>query len=393
MQRIQDNYTLTSPAPQLETTHQIDAVITPAPKVLMVGSDPERTLGGISAVINALLCSPAMAEFDIRFIGSQADDYGPFGKFILAGYSLLIFGLQIVWWRPQMAYVHVGSNASLYRKVPFLVLARWLKLRVVAHFHAGDFTHYYSKQSRFGQSLIRYGLDCSHRIIAVSKATQDVLNELLPEAIVSLIPNGIDLSAFANTKEKDGEGVRLLFVGAMGRLKGEKDLIQAIKKIEDQCHLKAMLLGHGAEHIRPVCEESGVMQMIEHLGPIPMTQRAEYFRKADIFVLPSYGEGFPVSVLEAMAACLPIIATQVGGIPELIENGKEGFLIEAGDIDALADRILKLAQDAALRKQMGAQGRQKVRQYDNEVIAQKLVSHLREEMPGYRNNQEAHSIN
>ncbi|HYE73332.1 MAG TPA: glycosyltransferase, partial [Blastocatellia bacterium] len=241
MQRIQDNYTLTSRASELDTQSQ-DAVVERAFKVLMVGSHPEKTLGGISTVINALLCSPTMAEFDIRFIGSQADDYGAFSKLILAALSLVIFVFQILWWRPQMAYIHVGSNASLYRKVPFLALARWLKLRVIAHFHAGDFTHYYSKQSGVGQNLIRYGLGRSHRIIAVSRASQDVLRELLPNAKVSYLPNGIDLSAFAGKKEKTDETVRLLFVGAMGKLKGERDLIQAISTVaKDNRNLKVML--------------------------------------------------------------------------------------------------------------------------------------------------------
>jgi glycosyltransferase involved in cell wall biosynthesis len=350
----------------------------PAPRVLMVGTHPTKTLGGISTVVNELLRSPVAAEFDFRYVASQADEYGRFGKFLLSAAALARFALLLAWWRPRLVYVHVGSNASLYRKSAFLALARWAGRRVVAHFHAGDFEHYYARQSRAGRWLIRSGLSCSDHLIAVSRAAGQLLGELLPGASVAVIPNGLDLAAFAAGERGDSPTARLLFVGAMGRLKGEGDLIKALKLAAGRTpQLRVAMLGHGAEGARALCRAAGVERLVEHLGPVPMGERAGYYRRADIFVLPSYGEGLPMSVLEAMAAGLPVVATRVGGIPELIEDGAEGFLVAPGDVGALAERIVRLAEDGALRRRMGGRGRVKVREFDGERVTARLVGELR----------------
>jgi glycosyltransferase involved in cell wall biosynthesis len=373
----------------------------PAPRVLMVGTHPTKTLGGISTVVRGLLASPVAAAFDFRYVASQADEYGPLNKFLLAAAAFARFAWLLAWWRPQLVYVHAGSNASLYRKALFLALARWAGRRVVAHFHAGDFEHYYGRQGRGGRWLIRRGLGRAHRLIAVSRASCELLRRLLPQAEVTFIPNGLDLSAFgvgrpSGSCPSRGDGghepetcaaaddcVRLLFVGAMGRLKGERDLIEAVSRAAEHApQLRLMMLGHGAESVRGLCEERGVWPRVEQLGPVPMGERFEFYRRADIFVLPSYGEGMPMSVLEALAAGLPVIATRVGGIPELVEEGEQGFLIAPGDVEALAGRIVRLAGDAALRRRMGARSRAQAREFELEAVTARLVAELRRALPG-----------
>lgn len=355
----------------------------PAPRVLMVGTHPTKTLGGISTVVRGLLASPVAAEFDFRYVASQSDECGRAKKFLLAAAALTRFAWLLAWWRPQLVYVHAGSNASLYRKALFLALARGAGRRTVAHFHAGDFEHYYGRQGRAGRRLIRYGLGRAHRLIAVSRAACELLLRLLPQARVTFIPNGLNLTEFAaapTAPASDG-CVRLLFVGAMGRLKGERDLIEAVRRAAGRAPgLRLLMLGHGGESVKTLCEERGVWPRVEQLGPVPMSERAAFYRRADIFVLPSYGEGLPMSVIEALAAGLPVIATGVGGIPELVNDGAEGLLIAAGDVEALAGCIVRLANDAALRREMGARGRERAREFGAEGVTARLVSELRSEM-------------
>jgi glycosyltransferase involved in cell wall biosynthesis len=172
--------------------------------------------------------------------------------------------------------------------------------------------------------------------------------------------------------------VRVLFAGTMGKLKGERDLIAALRRVPDlTSRVRLVMLGRGAETIEPLCRESGLWPVIDHFGAVPLDERVTFFKWADLFVLPTYAEGMPMVVLEAMAAGLPIISTPVGGIPELIENGVEGFLVEPGDVNALADRITRLVEDRTERQQMGARGQAKAREFDLSLVLERLGAELR----------------
>ena len=361
----------------VRSVYSSDAVDT-SPRILIVGPHRTRTLGGISTVIDGLLRAAPKAGYEVRHIASQNDEYQGSGKLVLAIAALLQYVLKVVWWRPNLTMIHVGSNASLYRKAVFITAADWLGQRVVTHFHAGDFDHYYEQQSNLGRCFIQSGLRRSHKLIAVSQATAQRLRQLLPDADIVMIPNGIKTQEFAPiVRERDGY-VRVLFVGGMSKLKGEGDLIRALALAAKRApQLRISLLGHGAEGVAALCDECGIRSHIEYLGPVPHAERAQFFRNADIFALPSYGEGMPMAVLEAMAAGLPVIATHVGGIPELITHGAEGFLIRPGDVQDLAERIVRLANDQNLRSQMGQLALKKVQQFEEQHVMERLLKELR----------------
>ena len=369
-----------APARHAVSARPVVSATASTPRILMVGPHRTRTLGGISTMIDGLLRAAPAAGCEMRHIASQCDETHGWRKLVLAVSALLQAVWTIVWWRPSVTMIHVGSNASLYRKAIFITVARGLGQRVITHFHAGDFDHYYERQRPFGQRWIRSGLQRSHKLIAVSQASAQRLRELLPAADIVMIPNGIQTRDFAPLPRERDAFVRLLFVGGMGKLKGERDLIQALHlAVARVPQLRVSLLGHGAESIETLCEESGLRAHIEHLGPVPHAERAKFFRQADFFVLPSYGEGMPMSVLEAMAAGLPVIATQVGGIPELITHGVEGLLLAPGQVQELAERIVLLAKDPQLRTQMGQLALAKARQFDEEQVMERLINELRDQ--------------
>jgi glycosyltransferase involved in cell wall biosynthesis len=366
---------------QSAQTSLSSAAAAPRPRVLIVGAHLTNTLGGISTLLNEILRSPLADEFEFRHIASQADRYGRFGKLSKLGLmfsSLARFLWALLRWRPNLVYIHVGGNRSLYRKAPFIALARLARKKVLAHFHAGDFEPYYAKQNGLGRRLIMRSLAQSHRLIAVSEESGRLLQRLLPAAKVAVVPNGVKTAEFAVRREAATDHfVRLLFVGAMGRLKGEADLIGALQRVAGAApEFRLAMLGHGSATVAPLCQQSGLLPHIDHLGPVPMSERMAFFRWADVFVLPTYAEGMPLSVIEAMAAGLPVITTAVGGIPELIEDGVEGFLIKPGDVEALADRLLRLVRDPQLCQRMGERSRAKAQQFDLEVIIARLRTEL-----------------
>lgn len=368
------------PAILPETTRNIAAEKS---RILMVGMHLTKTRGGISTLISEILKSSLKNDFDFIYIESQAEDFGRFRKVLLALTAVFSFLWKCIFKRPQLIYVHFGSNASLYRETVFVFLAKILKKRVVGHFHAGDIEKYYPFQSKTGQKIIRLGLSLCDRLIAVSNESARELSEIAPKTKILVIPNAIDTSAFNfKSDKKSPEFVRILFVGAIGKLKGEKDLIEALAILCDKnLNLKVSLLGYGAENLQGFCDELQISHFIEFLGAVSLEERLGFFEKADIFVLPTYAEAMPMSVIEAMAAGLPVISTKVGGIPELITNEENGFLFDCGDISVLAEKILLLAEDKNLREKLGKKAREKAqKEFDFKQYTKKLRDFLSEKL-------------
>jgi glycosyltransferase involved in cell wall biosynthesis len=118
--------------------------------------------------------------------------------------------------------------------------------------------------------------------------------------------------------------------------------------------------------------------LIDHLGPVSLEERLAFFKRADVFVLPTYAEGTPISMLEAMAAGLPVVSTPVGGIPDVVEDGVEGFIVKPGDVEALADRLARLINDPERRRRMGRRAQDKVRPFNWDVVLPQLEREIRQ---------------
>lgn len=358
------------------------------PCVLMVGMHLTKTRGGISTLIAEILNSPLRDDFEFVYVASQAEDFGKFGKAFLAIAAVARFIVICLRKRPSAVYVHLGSNASLYRESIFIFLAKLLRKKTVAHFHAGDINHYYPFQTKIGQKFISSALGSADCLIAVSEESAGQLRAIAGSSgrkNVSVIANAIDTSVFdageRESKYDADAALRLLFVGAIGKLKGERDLIKALAIVRERrprLRLKVSFLGYGAESLQPACEKLGVADFVEHLGAVSMSERLAFFQKADIFVLPTYAEAMPMSVIEAMAAGLAVVTTSVGGIPELVEDGADGLLFAPGEVEDLAGKILVLLENRDLRLNLGRKARRKARaQMDFRQYAEKLRSRLR----------------
>ncbi|MCY7374716.1 MAG: glycosyltransferase family 4 protein [Pyrinomonadaceae bacterium] len=361
-------------------------------RILMVGMHLTKTRGGITTLAAAILNSSLNEDFEFFYIASQAEDFNKIGKIRLGLRAIGQFVRHLIFTPPETIYVHLGSNASLYRESIFIVLAKIFRCRTIAHFHAGDIDNYYPFQSRAGKIFIRRALNLSDKLIAVSDESARQLGKLAGSSRVVVIPNAIDTAAFNGgnrlLRDETRSEIRLLFVGAIGKLKGERDLIRALailRRRGGNPNLKVSFLGYGAETLQPLCEAAGIADWIEFTGAVSMDKRVEFFRQADIFVLPTYAEAMPMSVIEAMAAGLAVVTTNVGGVPELIENEVDGLLFAPGAVEDLADKISFLIENPNLRLAFGAKAEQKARErFDIAEYAEKLREHLR----GCRNENE-----
>ena len=347
----------------------------------MVGMSLTKTRGGISTLIGEILNSDLKEDFAIEYIESQAEDFQRFDKLIFAIKAVLQFLAQVITKNPSLVYVHIGSNASLYRESFFVVLAKMFGKKTGAHFHAGDVEEYLEKQRSLGRKYISWAISRSDKLIAVSKDSANKLQKLAPKNEIEIIVNAIDTKPFAFSPNRLAERkgiVRLLFIGAMGKLKGETDLADVIKMIaKKHSDFRVSFLGFGSENLEKYCKKIGIENFIEFIGAVSLNDRIEFFEKADIFVLPTYAEAMPMSVIEAMAAGLPTVSTTVGGIPELIEETEEGFLVEPANIEKLAEKLSVLIENQDLRIKMGKKAQEKVgKELDFDIYTEKLKESL-----------------
>lgn len=180
---------------------------------------------------------------------------------------------------------------------------------------------------------------------------------------LNIIHCGIDPDRYRGEATTDPAAPHLVFVGRLAGVKGVPVLLDALSGlVADIPGLRVTLIGDGPERaaLQSRAQELGLGAVVSFAGYMSQDAVAETLAGADALVLPSFAEGVPVTLMEAMASGLPVLATRVGGISELVEDGVSGYLVPPGNVDALTARLRDLLGDPQLRAQMGAAGRAKV---------------------------------
>jgi len=175
---------------------------------------------------------------------------------------------------------------------------------------------------------------------------------------------GIDPQRFIPVPETKQTGTcNLLCVGRLAPAKGQAILLESVAQLQKQgifVNLTLVGMGPDEQSLKEYAKELGINKEVQFTGAVDQDHILDYYKEADIFVLPSFAEGLPVVLMEAMAMEIPCITTAITGIPELILNGQEGLLVAASDSEALTQAIKQLASDQLLRQQLGKAGRLRV---------------------------------
>jgi glycosyltransferase involved in cell wall biosynthesis len=337
-----------------------------------------KVRGGVSAVVTSLLRAFRSDGGDVRYIATHLD--GP--KLLkataaVAGSMKLL--VSLVFRQCDIVHVHMASHGSFARKASLLRMAQLFGCSTVVHVHGAGFDSFFDQSSLTRKRAITHTLESADLVIALSEEWRSRLSAMAPKAAIRVLMNPVVCAEFADVAaarpDVSQDGGTILFLGAFGRRKGVFDLIEAgVKIAEQRAHFVFELGGdQDVDELRELIAERGLESNVRVLGWVRGQEKLDAFRRAHVFVLPSYHEGLPIAVLEALAAGLPIVTTPVGGIPEVIKDGVNGILIEPGDIDALAEGILRLLDDEALRKRMaGTNVELALRDHDATVVARTL---------------------
>jgi glycosyltransferase involved in cell wall biosynthesis len=340
------------------------------PRVLLSGHLPPP-MSGIGTYYQTLLNSSLPKRVNLQFIdtsarrrpGAKTGNWS-FSNLVSAIGDCVRFSKAVVIHRPEICHIATAYGLSFLKHSVCVVIARSVGCKVLLHPHCG-FYFLYERRGKAWQWFVRKIVGLCHGIVVVSNEWKK-LEEVVPGCQIYYLPNAINLSSYADVGlEKlrsisDRSRLHVLYLGHLGKEKGSFDLICAAKLVLAlEYGVVFDLVGQeqvtgDMEQLNTQVAQAGLEQFIHIQPAVNGAEITELFRTADIFVYPSYHEGMPMAVIEAMACGLPIIATQVGGLPDLVFPDVNGLLVPAGQPDQLASAIRQLIDDPPLRYSMQA---------------------------------------
>lgn len=237
----------------------------------------------------------------------------------------------------KIIHVHCASKGSFYRKSIVLLLGKIHEKKIIMHMHGGNFKEFYNESSII-KLYIRHILKKSDKVICLSDEWETFYSNELGLKNTIVVENSVEIKKIV-PQEKSRSVIRLIFLGKICREKGIFDLIDFLLSnnhfLNGNIHLTICGMGED-ENMKDLIEKIKVEKSIEYKGWVEGEEKEKLIQQSDIFILPSYFEGVPMSILEAMSYSKPIISTNVGGIPSIVKEKHNGWLVRPGKLENLS---------------------------------------------------------
>lgn len=329
--------------------------------------------GGISSV-ERLIVEHAGAEITIRHVATM-EDGSRLHKLRVFARALRCVHRSLHAPGPLVVHIHFSVRGSTLRKTLFA----WMTLRarrpLILHAHGSTFDEFFNKLPALVQRLLRRTFARADCFLVLSSQWKNFYTRScgLPMSRVMVLYNPTAVPPEV-PKREGRQIVQFLFLGRIGRRKGAFDLLQAFGALPPELRARARIVFAGDGEVDALRERARQYgDSVEVHSWLDSTQRDALLAQSDVFALPSYHEGVPMALLEAMAWQLPVIATNVGGIPDVIGDQCEGFLIAPGDSNALQVAMRSMIENESQRLMLGRHARARaqcfnVGQYTSNLI-------------------------
>jgi glycosyltransferase involved in cell wall biosynthesis len=332
--------------------------------IIQIGPD-SAAQGGIAAVLGTYASYKAgFEELGYRhvFISSCGRARGDrVGRFIVA---LCRFVWLSLFEDVYLVHIHSSVKGSLLRKSVFAVICHILRQKYVIHVHSGAFINYYASLLRPVKAIVRFVVSGAICVICLSEDSREkfISSKLTTAEKCRIVYNGI-MDPLTKHSERRAESAQVVitFLGKLSEAKGLLTLLQALAALP-QSEMRYVLCVGGTGDVSTFddwVKDHGLTDRVVFKGWVAGEVKARLLTDTQIFVLPSRSEGFPVSVVEAMAFGTAIVSTQIPGVIDAIRSGQDGLLVYPGDRDGLRDALWQLLNDRALRERLGASARQR----------------------------------
>ena len=339
------------------------------PSVIVLGPD-RAAVSGVSTHVNLLLESRLVQDYDMSHfqVGSEGSTEGAIARWLRLLASPFALALAILARHASIVHVNTSLNARAYwRDLAYLAVAKCLGAHVVYQVHGGALPQDFFARSRMLTAFLRATLQVPDLVVVLAQTELEAYRDFVPAQNVVALPNGIDCRPFdpvATVRSFPDQPLKLLYVGRIAREKGLYELLQGIR-VANELGVDARLIiaGRGEEQprLRRYAHAIGIGSQVCFAGPVFGADKVKLFSGCDLFMLPSYAEGLPYALLESMAAGVPVVATPVGAIPDVMVDGTHGVLVPPRDGKAIAQALALLGADRERLSWMSRACRRRVR--------------------------------
>lgn len=336
------------------------------PRILFVGAFPPpdaEIFGGMVSSCRALMRSSFPTRAEVIPVDTTQIAHPPPSlakRLLLAGRRAVEYVIKLERERPDAVILFTAAGASVLEKG---VLGWYARLRGVPAllFPRGGPVMDACERSRVSRTWIRWAMKGAHVVVCQGPAWQDFVVELLgiDRRDAPVIPNWTATTSLLDIgagRRLRSAAPRLLFVGWLDREKGVAELLEACGELAASHDFELVFVGEGnmSEAARRFAADRGLQDRIGFRGWLRGEALDREYADADIFVLPSWSEGLPNSMIEAMAAGMAVVVSAVGNVPSAIDDGVNGLMVAPGDVPGLRDALAALIADPQRCAQLGA---------------------------------------
>ena len=345
-------------------------------KILTIGPDYHNHRGGIGAVIAVYSRYFEVFNFIPSYeVGSQINKTYVFFICTIKLVYTLISNRKV-----KIIHIHGASNGSFYRKfIIFTICKIIFRKKIIYHIHGGGFKEFYNNRGVISKGLIRALLAKTDIIICLSQSWYEYyVNNFKIKSLV-ILPNIIDYPENVQNIKKTSY-TNFLFFGLICEAKGIFDLVKVIaKNIENyKSRIRLFIGGNGeVQRLEDLINKNHIEDTVQFLGWVNNIEKINVLNNADIFILPSYNEGLPISILEAMSYGKAIISTDVGGISEIVKKNVNGLLIEPGNFNQIEGAINTFIENPILIKEYGDISKQMIQKHLPHSVLKELEGYYK----------------
>lgn len=330
--------------------------------VLMVGNSPS-VKGGITSVISQILEHDWCQEgIEMNFIPTyiEENNISKILFFINAYYRIKH---EIKHNKPDVVHIHMSYRGSFTRKYLIHKLCRKNGIPDIIHLHGSEFEKWYNEVDKKKKEKIKKMMrECNSFIVLGNKWNQ-VIKKIEPLTNTVVISNTVKIPD--EMTKWNSSPFQILFLGVLIKRKGVGDLLEAVANLiyeKSVDNVKLVIAGTGVEeqNLKCLAAELKIEKYVDFAGWTNGEKKQELLLKSQLLILPSYNEGLPMAILEAMSYGLPVISTDVGDIASAVYDGENGYLVAPGDVNCLSDRIYHIIVNENLYNEFSIASKRKV---------------------------------
>lgn len=337
-------------------------------RVLTIGPAPlsADSRGGMASVLTLMAAHPD-PRVSIRVVPTYAD-LGRVRRTLLGVRGMLLASALLACGRADVLHVHLAHGGSVVRKSLPLAVARLRGTATVVHEHSYDFAGWFDGLPRAVRAVVRRAVRADVWLVLATRHVDEFGSRLEMDVDRIRVLRNPVVAPAGTADPVPGDGVvQAVSLGRLGHRKGSYDIVSAVAllPIEVRSRLRVVLAGDGEiDEVRAAVRAAGVEDVVEVRGWQSPAERDQLARTSQVFLLPSYEEGLPMAMLEAMAHGLAPVVSPVGGIPNVVGDGVDGLLVEPGDTAAIGDALRRLVDDADLRRRIASTAKERSRDFD-----------------------------